>query len=135
MCTGRELLLPLDLQTNYPGRLPLLITEYVISLWDSTVRSHEVARRHLNEARRRQEEYYDKKANGGPLLVEAKVYLLTDVPSHRVPTKLQREWKGLFIVEGVLSDKLRYIRSTYSCQKPMVTHFSRLKPAETSTEA
>ncbi|KAF7258659.1 hypothetical protein EG68_04125 [Paragonimus skrjabini miyazakii] len=127
MWTGKELRLPSALQTPYLGRLPLLTTEYVISLRDTIVRSHELARRHSNADEQRQKEYYDKEAHEAFL----RVYLRTDVPSPGV----YREWKGPFVVQQVLSYTLCYIRSTDSCQKPMVVHFNRLKPTETSTEA
>ncbi|KAF6777716.1 hypothetical protein AHF37_02663 [Paragonimus kellicotti] len=78
---------PSGLQTPYIRRPPMLTTEYIVSIWDSLVRNHELARRRLNTARHRQEEYYDRKEHEASLLVGTNVYLHPHVPSPKIPAK------------------------------------------------
>jgi hypothetical protein len=126
--TGREMRLPSDLQAPYTGRLPRLVTEYANVLKENLIKSHQLARIHLDGAWRRQKEYFDKKAHGTPLEVGDKVLLQVTSPKPGVPTKLHHEWQGPFIVEKVLTESLYSIRRDNPQGVPLVVHFNRLKP-------
>ncbi|KAA3671552.1 uncharacterized protein DEA37_0001698 [Paragonimus westermani] len=131
MGTGLELRLPTDLQTLYVGRIPILTTEYAVALRQESSTSSPSFERSPTKTKG----VLRQNAHRTPLLVGAKVYLHTDVPSPGIPAKLHREWKGTFVVVRLLSSTLCYIRSSDKCHKPMVVHFNRLKPAETPGEA
>ena len=129
MWTGREMRIPCDLRAPYAGRIPMVNTEYVVTLKDDLIKSHELARKHLSTQQRKQKEYYDRSTHGKPLEVGDQVYLHSEVPAPGVPAKLSRRWKGPYVVHKALSEVLYEIRNPQRPTESIVVHFNRLKPA------
>ena len=133
--TGRENRLPSDVLLPSPQPVRNVCTEYVSYLIPELCRAYQAARLHLERAQRCQKEYYDRKEFGRPLNVGDTVWMKNHSTISRLPSKLQVEWKGPYIVEKILSEATCVIRSMSATTSPsIVAHFNELKPYHDNIE-
>ena len=128
MMFGRELTLPVDMTLGRPIRDDrLCATEHAYQLEQRLLEIHDFARKHLNISSESMKRRYDVKLHKIPYKVGDAVWYY--YPKRRLGfnPKLQRPWKGPYIVVERLNDVLFKIQSGPKA-KPQVVHHDKLKP-------
>ena len=124
---GRKVEVPLDVMTEPVPDTPPLATEYALALQERLASAHDVARRHLGKAAKRQKRNYDKRVSSKPFRVGDSVWLHNIRRKKGRNPKLDCPWKGPYLVVSVLSDVTYRIQRSRRA-KPKVIHADRLKP-------
>lgn len=128
MMLGREVACPLDLMIGYKGKGREVDTEeYVASLSSAIIECHRMAREHLQNAQKRQKKDYDVKLNQSTYDTGDVVYEINSATKVGSSQKLEKIWKGPFLVTKVLSPLLFVIKGR---KKEKVVHHDRLKLCE-----
>lgn len=128
---GREVHLPIDLSADLckdDRELDRgLDTDYAENLRNKMRLAHERARENTSESSRRQKKVYDRKAHAHELTVGQFVWCYNSARTKGLSPKLQRRWKGPFLIIHRLSDVVYRIQAKNRGKK-MVVHADRLKP-------
>ena len=124
---GREVNLPVDILVGQPPvEREIDEHEYVAELRDRLEDAYAQARDNLGRAAERQKLYYDVGASGGSYKPGDVVWILNKDRRKGISPKLQKKWKGPFLVEECLNDVTYRLRMTPERRK--VVHFDHLKP-------
>ena len=127
MVFGREVDLPVDLQYGAPPRQEVryrCVSEYVRWLRHSIQKAHELARKNLKKAIKRQKRNYDSKCR--PYVCDLKGYCYRFIPPGG-STKMVRVWHGPYRVLEHISEE-NYIIQLTPTSKPVRCHINNLKP-------
>jgi len=128
MMLGREVTLPLSLMLGLNTGMPDAPITYVQKLERCLRIAHEVARKTLKSSQKRQQDRYNQTTNVKAYKTGDPVYLINSASKIGECSKLNRIWKGPFIITKVLSPYLYRIRGQ---KKQSVVHHDRLKLCET----
>ena len=124
---GRELRLPLDVQYELPDNSSAKsCSEYVVSAKERFLQAFEVVRDNLGQAQKTMKDYYDRKAYGTGFTVGDKVWYYDPRVKKGCSTKLNRPWKGPYVVKKKISD-LVYRIQLEGARVRKVVHFNKLK--------
>ncbi|KAF7248002.1 hypothetical protein EG68_09887 [Paragonimus skrjabini miyazakii] len=132
MASGRELRLASDTLLPTDHHEPPLTTEHIPQMHSSLVRGHQLARSHLQAAQRHQKAYFDRRVHGTQYQPGDEVWLYDAVSPPAISSKLDKQWKGPYVIDEVLTDV------TYRIKQPAIpgwsfaVHFNRLKRAITA---
>ena len=130
MMLGREIRLPIDLALGIPEtRISTCESEYAYQLENQLVRIHDFARCHMQISSKGMKNYYDKRTNFVELSVGDCVWFHNPVRKQGISLKLQRPWKGPFVITQKLNDVLYKIQESPR-GKSKVVHYDRLKRYE-----
>ena len=128
---GREVCLPIDLTMETAKEDeeidPVMKTDYALALRERMGTAHQRARRNLAKAARHQKRTYDRRAEKDGLQVGKFVWCFNPAKTKGLTPKLQRRWKGPYLVTHKLSDVV-YRLQMKPHGKMMVVHSDRLKP-------
>ena len=128
MMFGRELTLPVDMTLGRPIRDErLCATEHAYQLEQRLLDVHDFARKHLDISSESMKRRYDMKTYKVLYKVGDSVWYYFPKRKVGFNPKLQRPWKGPYLVVERLNDVLFKIQSGPR-NKPMVAHHDRLKP-------
>ena len=125
---GREIELPIDLLI---GRPPIDESDYgdendyAAELRFKLESAYEYARYNLKKSADRQKKNYDHRSDHDLLPVGQAVWLYTPTKKKGISPKLQKVWKGPFVITDKLSDLVYRIQLT-ARSKPMIVHRDRL---------
>ena len=128
---GREVQLPIDLTVESTSDIeedePETQTDYALALRERMRSAHEQARQKLAQAARHQKRTYDRKTERVCLQVGSFVWYFNPAKTKGLSPKLQRKWKGPYLITHKLSDVIYRIQRKPR-GKMMVIHCDRLKP-------
>lgn len=124
---GRELRLPLDVQYELPDNSSSkYYSEYVLNAKERFLRAYETVRDNISHAQKTMKDYYDRKAYGEEFSVGDRVWYFDPRVKKGRSTKLNRPWKGPYIVKKKISD-LVYRIQLEGTRVRKVVHFNKLK--------
>ena len=128
---GREVQLPIDLTVESTSDIeedePETQTDYALALRERMRSAHEQARQKLAQAARHQKRTYDRKTERDCLQVGNFVWYFNPAKTKGLSPKLQRKWKGPYLITHKLADVIYRIQRKPR-GKMMVIHCDRLKP-------
>ena len=128
MMLGRELTLPVDMTLGRPIRDErLCATEHAYQLEQRLLDVHDFARKHLDISSESMKRRYDIKINKVPYKVGDAVWYFNPKRKVGFNPKLQRPWKGPYIIVERFNEVLFRIQSGQKT-KPIVVHHDKLKP-------
>ena len=128
MMLGREIRLPIDLALGIPETTESKReTDYAYELEKHMIKIHDVARKHIQISSDGMKYHYDKKKHFNEYSVGDAVWFHNPIRKKSVTLKLQRAWKGPYVVTGKFSDVVYKIQESPK-SKPKVVHHDRLKP-------
>ena len=127
MMLGREITLPVDLVLGVPEEEnKCYSTQYAYELAQSIEKIHEFARAKLQISGQTMKKYYDHKTDYKIYSVGTPVWFHNQKQKRGLSCKLQREWRGPFIITHRLNDVIYRIRETRK-SKPKIVHHDKLK--------
>ena len=127
MMLGREVMLPVDLMIGNLEQKYDCAAEYVVKLRNMLKQVHTLARENLLASQMRQKRDYDLKLKVQTYEVGDLVYKLDSAKKVGQSPKLQKIWKGPFLIVQVISPILFKVSDK---KKTYVLHHDRLKPCE-----
>ena len=124
---GREVELPIDLMFGRPPEENSNPdnNDYVFRLRQKLEAAHEYARYQLQKSAKRQKRNYDQRVKQDKLGKGDFVWLYSPNRKKGLTPKLQRVWKGPFLITNVLDDCVYRIQRSQR-SKPLVVHRDRL---------
>ena len=127
MMLGREIRLPIDLALGLPEkRQSKCETDYAYELEKHLVETHNFARKHMQVSSDGMKTYYDKSANFTEFSVGDIVWFHNPVRKPGLSLKLQRPWKGPYVIVEKMNEVLYKIKDNPR-GKPKLVHYDRLK--------
>ena len=128
MMLGREIRLPIDLALGIPEtRQSKSETDYAYELEKQLVKIHDIARKHVQICSDGMKMYYDRNINFTEFSIGDAVWFHNPVRKKGISLKLQRPWKGPYLIVEKYNDILYKIQKSPR-DKAKVVHFDRLKP-------
>ena len=128
MMLGREIRLPIDLALGIPETTESKRdTDNAYELEKHMIKIHDVARKHIQISSDGMKYHFDKKKHFNEYSVGDAVWFHNPIRKKSVTLKLQRAWKGPYVVTGKFSDVVYKIQESPK-SKPKVVHHDRLKP-------
>ena len=124
---GREIRLPADVMFGSTPDQPKATHEYVKELRKNLEEAHEVARKHLKTAQKRQKRYHDARATGNSFGIGDRVWLFNSATKKGESRKLQSPWLGPFVILDKLSDVNYKIGAENGLGRKQIVHYNRLK--------
>ncbi|KAF7259551.1 hypothetical protein EG68_03368 [Paragonimus skrjabini miyazakii] len=134
MVFGRGLRLASDTLLSSDHHEPLPTTKHIRHIHSSFVRGHQLARSHLQAAQHLQKAYFNRRVRGAHYQLGDEVWMYDAVPTPRGPSKLHREWKDPYVIDGALTDVAYRIKQPAISGWSSVIQFNRLKRVMSSTE-
>ena len=125
MMLGREVMLPIDIMIGGLEQKYDSAAEYVVKFKTTLKQIHTLARDTLESSQMRQKRDYDLKLKTQSYEAGDLVYKLDSAKKVGQSPKLQKVWKGTFLVVEVVSPVLFRIADR---KKTYVLHHDRLKP-------
>ena len=124
---GRQLRLPIDLALGIPEtRQSTCETDYAYLLEKQLVHIHDIARKHIKISSDGMKRFYDRNKNFKEYVVgDAVLYFYTE-RRYGISTKLNRNWKGPYIVTKKFGEILYQIQKN-ARGKPKIVHHDKLK--------
>ena len=127
MMLGRELRLPIDLALGIPEeRISQCESDYAYQLERQLVQTHDFARKHMQISSDGMKRHYDRSSHFIEYAVGDLVWFHNPVRKAGISLKLQRHWKGPYVVTQKLSDILYRIQESPRGKSRLV-HYDRLK--------
>ena len=128
MMLGREIRLPIDLAIGIPEtKQSNCETDYAYELEKQLIRIHNIARKHIQICSDGMKSYYDRNKHFSELCVGDAVWFYNPIRKQGLTTKLQRSWKGPYIIIEKLNNVLYKIQEGPK-SKSKVVHYDKLKP-------
>lgn len=127
MMLGREVVLPVDLTTEPQSADLEEASSYAGQLRGILRETHAQARETLRESGDRQKRNYDRHQFGTPYSEGQFVWYFNATRTKGLSPKLQKKWKGPYLITKKLSDVTYRIQES-SRGKPKVVHSDKLKP-------
>lgn len=127
MMLGQEITLPVDLVLGVPEEEnKCYSTQYAYELAQNIEKIHAFARAKLQISGQAMKKYYDHKTDYKIYSVGTPVWFHNQKQKRGLSCKLQREWRGPFIITHRLNDVIYRIRETRK-SKPKIVHHDKLK--------
>ena len=127
MMLGREVVLPVDLTTEPQSTDLEEASSYAGQLRGILRETHAQAREILRESGDRQKRNYDRHQFGTPYSEGQFVWYFNATRTKGLSPKLQKKWKGPYLITKKLSDVTYRIQES-SRGKPKIVHSDKLKP-------
>ena len=125
---GRQLRLPIDLALGIPETRPSTCkTDYAYQLEKQLVHMHDIARKHIKISSDGMKQFYDRNKHFTEYAMGDAVWYFYTERRHVISPKLNRNWKGPYIITKKFGDVLYQIQKN-ARGKPKVVHYDKLKP-------
>ena len=122
---GRELRLPVDVMYKLPENEEIP-DKFVADMRDRFHRIYEMVRKNIGDTQKTMSDYYNRKVQGHPFEEGERVWYFDPRVKKGRSTKLNKPWKGPFVVKKRISDLVYRIQMEGSRYRKVV-HFNKLK--------